>query len=126
MIAERTNTVTVLLVDDEPDLLLLLRTMLGLDNRIQVTGEAADGAEALRLAHELDPNVVVLDQRIPVMNGLEVAERMLADNPERKVILFTAYLDTHTQEAARDLGIQSVLSKDDIGILGQEILRLAG
>jgi len=122
---EANEVVRVVIVDDEPDLLLLLRTMLGLDVRIEIAGEARDGAEALERFAELRPDVLVLDQRMPVLNGLEVAERVLIDHPDQAVILFTAYLDAATTSAATALGVRSVLSKGDIDQLGTEILRLA-
>jgi two-component system, chemotaxis family, chemotaxis protein CheY len=120
------SVIRIVIVDDEPDLRLLLRTMLHLDHRIQIAGEAGDGGEALARYEELQPDVVVLDQRMPVMSGLEVAERILAQNPDQRVILFTAFLDETTTARARALGIASVMAKDQIDRLGPEIYRLAG
>jgi two-component system, chemotaxis family, chemotaxis protein CheY len=120
------SVIRIVIVDDEPDLRLLLRTMLHLDHRIQIAGEAGDGDEALARYEELQPDVVVLDQRMPVMSGLEVAERILAHHPDQRVILFTAFLDETTTAKARALGIASVMAKDQIDRLGPEIYRLAG
>ena len=119
-----TRTVRVLVVDDEPDLRLLMRTMLDLDQRIEIAGEAADGGEALERFAELQPDVVLLDLRMPVLNGLEVAERILRDNPDQGIILFTAFLDPALVADATALGVQSVLGKGDIDALTAEILRV--
>lgn len=121
---ERSRVVRVLIVDDEPDLRLLLRTMLDLEVGIDIAGEAADGGEALERFAELEPDVLVLDQRMPVLNGLEVAERVLRDHPAQPIILFTAFVDPSTTDAARALGVQSVVGKDRIEELPGEILRL--
>jgi len=119
-----TDTVRVLIVDDEPDLRLLMRTMLDLDHRIDIIGEAADGGEALERFAELRPDLVLLDLRMPVMNGLEVAQRILQDHPDQRILLFTAFLDPRLAAEAAALGISGVLGKGDLDALTAEILRL--
>jgi DNA-binding NarL/FixJ family response regulator len=121
-----TSTVRVLIVDDEPDLRLLMRTMLDLDHRIDIIGEAADGGEALERFAELRPDLVLLDLRMPVMNGLEVAQRILQDHPDQRILLFTAFLDPRLAADAAAIGISGVLGKGDLDALTAEILRLAG
>jgi YesN/AraC family two-component response regulator len=124
--AEMTRTIRVVIADDDPDIRVLLRSLLDLDRRIEVAGEAVDGGEALQRFTELRPDVLVLDERMPVMYGLEVAERVLAQQPDQAIILCTAYIDDSVVAAAARLGVQSVLGKGDIHRLGDEILRLAG
>lgn len=118
------RTVRVLVVDDEADLRLLMRTMLDLDPRIEIVGEAADGGEALERYAELAPDVVLLDLRMPVLNGIEVAERILGEHPEQAIILFTAFLDPDLMAEATALGVRSVIGKGDIDALLPEILRV--
>ena len=123
---EHTGTVRVLIVDDEPDIRLLLRTMLGLDPRIEIAGEAGDGRRGLELYHELRPDVLVLDQRMPVLEGLEVAALVLADDPGQVIVLISANLDDAVRAEANELGVRSIMGKQNIEEIGAEILRLTG
>lgn len=122
--AERTEPVRVVIADDDPDIRVLLRSLLDLDHRIEVTGEASNGGEALSRFNQLRPDVLVLDERMPVLYGLEVARRVLREHPNQAVILCTAYVDDAVLSTAADLGVQSVLGKGEIHRLGEEILRL--
>ncbi len=103
----------VLLVDDEPDIRDLARLILEIDGLAVV--EAASGAEALAQYFELSPPpvpaAVVLDQRMPGLSGLEVAEQMLSHHPDQVIVLFSAYLDQAAQAEAKALGVSVCLSK---------------
>jgi DNA-binding NarL/FixJ family response regulator len=116
--------VRVVIADDDPDILVLLRSLLDLDRRIEVAGEASDGGQALERFAELRPDVLVLDERMPVLYGLEVARRVLGDHPDQLVILCTAFVDDSVISKAAELGVRSVLGKGEIHRLGDEILRL--
>jgi DNA-binding NarL/FixJ family response regulator len=122
--AERVEVVRVVIADDDPDILVLLRSLLDLDRRIEVAGEASDGGQALERFAELRPDVLVLDERMPVLYGLEVARRVLGDHPDQLVILCTAFVDDSVISKAAELGVRSVLGKGEIHRLGDEILRL--
>jgi CheY-like chemotaxis protein len=104
----------VLIVDDEDDMRALLREMIQLANEgLSVAGEAVDGDEALRRWREERPDVVLLDQRMPGLSGLETAERMLLESPNQVVVLFTAYLDAQVEQAAQAIGVRACVKKDD-------------
>ncbi len=88
--------VTVLIIDDHPLFREGLRKVLDVEPDIEVIGEGADGEEALRLAREMQPDVVLVDINLPKMNGLQVTRQLIADRTGIKVIVLTGY-DTQGQ-----------------------------
>ena len=121
MTNESEQTATILLVDDERDIRELARLVLEMDG-LQVN-EAVDGPAALERYAELNPppqpSVVVLDNRMPGMTGVEVAERMLSIYPDQVIVLFSAFLDPATEDAAAAVGVTACVSKSDMKRLPQ-------
>jgi DNA-binding NarL/FixJ family response regulator len=118
--------ISTLIVDDEEDVRSLVRLVVEAANEgLVVSGEAADGDEALQRWREDRPVAVILDQRMPGMSGLEVAEHMLAENPDQHIILFSAFLDRSTRDAARRLGVRLCLDKTQVARLPEELWALA-
>jgi len=114
-----------LIVDDEEDMRFLVRAVIeAANNGLRVSGEACDGEQALASWREHRPDIVVLDHRMPDMTGLEVAERILAEHPDQRIILFSAYLDAETTAAATALGVDTCLAKTDYGRLPEAMWRL--
>jgi CheY-like chemotaxis protein len=113
---ETSLTPSVFVVDDEPDVRLLARFILERGG-FNVVDEAEDGASALQRFTELDPppvpSVVLLDNRMPGLTGLEVAERMLAHHPDQVIVLFSAHLDRSVEQKALAMGITACVSKMD-------------
>ena len=109
--------ITVLIVDDEDDIRVLVRSVLERSG-MHVVDEADDGIEALISVANLDPppipTVIVLDQSMPGLSGLEVAERVLARLPDQRIVLFSAFLDRDMRVRAEGLGIQACVAKTDI------------
>jgi DNA-binding NarL/FixJ family response regulator len=100
----------VLLVEDDRGLREALRDLL-LDIEFDVVGEAGDGAEGVRLALELEPDVVLMDLRMPGMGGLE-ATRLIRDRrPDIPVVILTAYDDPALKQGADDAGVYAYLVK---------------
>jgi DNA-binding NarL/FixJ family response regulator len=93
---------TVLLVDDQSLVRGGLRLILETEPDLQVVGEAGDGAEAVRLAVELRPDVVLMDIRMPVLDGIAATRGTLEKVPDTRVMMLTTFdLDEYVVEAFR-------------------------
>ncbi|GGN25571.1 response regulator [Streptomyces fuscichromogenes] len=84
-------TIRVLLVDDEPLLRMAFSMVLEAQDDMVAVGEAGDGAEAVRLTGELRPDVVLMDVRMPGVDGIEATGRIVARYPEAKVLILTTF-----------------------------------
>lgn len=103
--------IKILLVDDDPNIRRGVRMNLALEPDFSVVGEAGDGWEALRLARELQPNVVVMDIRLPSLDGLSTAERLRQSQPTCAVIILTLYDEPSNRQHAERIGVAAFLSK---------------
>lgn len=107
-----TEQVRVLLVDDDALVRGALSLMLGGQEGVDVVGEASDGREAIDMAHELEPDVILMDIRMPVMNGLQATAELHSDpEPPRVIILTTFDADEHVVRAVA-AGAEGFLLKD--------------
>jgi YesN/AraC family two-component response regulator len=119
-------SIRTLLVDDEPDVRLVMRLAIEAENDgMCVVGEAEDGMQAVAAAADLDPSVVVLDVRMPHLDGLQAAAQILAVRPDQAIILCSAYFDRELRRDATKLGIRECVAKTDLVDIPQVIRRVA-
>jgi DNA-binding NarL/FixJ family response regulator len=102
----------VVVVDDQTVVREGLLLLLGLLPEVTVVGAAADGEEALRLVAELQPDVVLMDLRMPRMDGVTATDRIRREHPSTKVVVLTTYADDESVVAALRAGALGYLTKD--------------
>jgi DNA-binding NarL/FixJ family response regulator len=105
-------TIRILLVDDEPLLRLGFRLVLESQPDMEVVGEAGDGAVALRRTAELDPDVVVMDVRMPGMDGIEATRGIVRDHSRSRVLILTTFDIDEYAFAALRIGASGFLLKN--------------
>ena len=120
------DRVRVLLVDDEDDMRLLARSALEDDGRYEVVGEGVNGADAIVLAKELQPDVVLLDLEMPWLHGAEAVPHIRQESPTSFIALWTVAPNSPRTAEALALGASVVIDKSWIafGMLGNHIMRV--
>ena len=121
-------SIRVLLVDDEPDMRMLVRLTLERTDDIEVVGEAASGLEAIEQLAALAPDVLLLDHMMPGgLTGIETAERIFASpsGPSPRIVMFTAWSRPDVAAAATAAGIHGFLSKDEFAHVAATIREVA-
>ena len=119
------DKITVLLVDDHSLVRRGFRRILEDELDIVVAGEAGDGTEAVRLARELHPQVVVMDCAMPKMNGLEATRKILEQQPQTLVLMLSMHPEETLVRQALDAGARGYVLKNAVDLeLGAAIRRV--
>ena len=118
--------ITLLLVDDDPFVRQGLRMRLGLETDLQVIGEASDGAEALLQTVRLQPDVVVMDIEMPIMDGIAATARLQDLAPRSTVVILSSHDSPKWRAAAGAAGAFAYVSKMDVRATLVSALRQAG
>ena len=102
----------VLLVDDNEDARFLLRKRLEHKKQFEIVGEASDGGEALTRIEELEPDIVIMDVRMPGMDGVEATRAIRERFPQTSVLAYSSFGDREQVKAMRDAGAVGYVLKD--------------
>ena len=115
----------ILIVDDNPSIRYLLRVFVETRTAFKVCGEAGHGAEAIQRAKELQPDLVLIDLSMPVLNGAEAASVIKNVMPATKIVLFSMHMDDVPKTLATKIGVDLTLSKiEGITRLGEHLKAL--
>lgn len=106
-------TITVVIVDDHPIVRAGMRAILNSASEIEVVGEGVNGADALRLVDELQPDVLALDVQLPDLNGLEVTCRLRERGSPTAVLILSAHDDSQTVFGLLESGAVGYVLKDE-------------
>ncbi|WP_051551409.1 PAS domain S-box protein [Nocardioides sp. URHA0020] len=122
---ETTTRPTIVVVDDAAEVRALVRTRLRLSGLLDVVGEAGNGAEAVEVAGELQPALVLLDVSMPVMDGLEALPRILEVSPGSRVVMYSGFQEEGLAHRAAELGASAFLEKSTaLDTLAAELVQL--
>ncbi len=107
-----TMTIRIMIVDDHAVVRQGLRMFLSLDNELEIIGEASDGREALNMARELRPDVILMDLLMPVMDGIEAITAIKSEMPDIELIALTSVLEDASVIGAIRAGAVGYLLKN--------------
>ena len=102
---------TIVVVDDAPDVRLLLKTQLRLSGQLEVVGEGSDGYEAVELASRYRPALMLLDVSMPGLDGLAALPLVLDVSPATRVVMFSGFEEAGLAEHTRTLGATAFIEK---------------
>ena len=108
----RTQPIRILLVEDNDVFRQALELLLGLQDGLEVVGAVAEGTAVVAACHELDPDVCVMDFRLPGMDGVEATAALLQARPDIAVVCLTASASPRELEALEAAGAVACLRKD--------------
>ena len=101
--------IRIMLVDDHDEIRQALKNLLSFTEDIEVIGEATDGQEGLEKAAELEPDIIIMDERMPGLNGLEASRILNESGLSCKIIMLTSFIDFESK--AFEYGVKAYLLK---------------
>jgi two-component system nitrate/nitrite response regulator NarL len=102
---------TVLIVDDSESVRVSIRALFEAEPDFSVVGEAVNGLDAINKTAELDPDLIILDLSMPIMNGLEAAESIKSSTPATPIFILTSHAGPEVNRAAEAAGVDAVFAK---------------
>ncbi|MFW5941584.1 MAG: response regulator [Chloroflexota bacterium] len=115
------DSIKIMIVDDHPVFRQGLRDVLEIEPQMEVVAEAADGEQAVEIANEAHPDVVLMDINLPTMNGLQVTRKIKSDLPDTNFIMITGYDDAEQVFHALRVGAAAYCPKD---ITPEDLIRV--
>jgi DNA-binding NarL/FixJ family response regulator len=112
--ARKPQPLRVLIADDHRLFAEALEAILATDERIEVVGQAGDGSEAVELARRLDPDVVLMDVSMPVLDGFEATREIRAASDDTLVLMLTGSNSRADVDRSREVGASGYVTKDRI------------
>ena len=119
------GSIQVVLVDDSFNVRSALRHILEKEPDICIIGEASNGQEALKCVQEFSPDVLLLDMQMPVMDGVEVLERLHEEGAGVNILVFSAYTDPYYIQGVLEYGASGYITKHDALAVLIDSIRLA-
>ncbi|MBQ0032072.1 MAG: response regulator transcription factor [bacterium] len=104
--------IRILLADDHLVVRMGLAAIIGIEKDFELAGEAGNGQDAVRLAAELNPDVIIMDLMMPRMDGVRATEKILKENPDRKILILTTFGASEDIRRALDAGAIGAMVKD--------------
>ena len=123
-VAQKKPPARVMVVEDAPSFQELVVLTLSMEPYLKIVHMADSGEEALEVFDSVSPDVVLLDFRLPGMNGLETARKMKERNPDVKIALVTAYAEEVLERAAKEASLEEVIPKSSFSLA--RVKRLLG
>lgn len=102
----------MLIADDNPDMLRALEAVLSRESDLEIAGTACGGEDAIRLAAELAPDVIVLDRSMPDLDGIDAMGQIKEQRPEIAIVMLTAHADARVAQSALAAGASGYVVKD--------------
>ena len=106
--------IRTLIADDSPLAVRCINSCLQVEPAVQVVGTASNGAEALQMIEELQPDLVLLDLQMPRMNGLQLASHLATEFPAIRVVIVSGIDVSYLTARLSEMGVHSIIAKQDL------------
>jgi DNA-binding NarL/FixJ family response regulator len=103
----------ILIADDHESMRTAIKATVKLHPHWQICGEATDGLEAIKKAEELHPDIILLDFKMPMANGIKAGSEISTSKPDIPILMYTLYKTRELEVAAKLVGIRQVIAKED-------------
>ena len=107
------ETTRILIADDSAIMRRVLRAVLDGFENVEVIGEASNGEEAIQKVHGLQPDLIIMDVNMPILDGLTAAEVIKKFRPQTEILMFSMYRVKEFIETAKNLGLSGFVPKED-------------